>query len=422
MQRSPTRDFIVGLFVLAGLGAIAYLSISVGGLAYSGPGGLRLYALFDQTGGLKPRAPVVISGVKVGQVESITLDHKTTRARVLIDVDPSLRLSTDTTASIQTAGILGDRYVSLQLGRRGHVPQVGRRDHLHRVGGDPRAADRQAGARHRHRARAPDRRTAMSTRWRTLAPALAAAVLLGGCTGALARKNVRQEQASSYDPLQRVNRKVFWFNDKVDAYVLEPVARGWDKVAPDPVQRSVSNFFVNARSPIVIINDLLQGKVRDSGTDVGRFAVNTTVGVLGFLDPATRWGMERHNEDFGQTLGVWGILPGPYLVLPVLGPSNPRDGVGLLGDWAFSVWPFFVNQYILLGARVVDSVNTRAQLLEEIKNAKEASVDYYTFVRDAYFQRRSALVSDNAETPNDELYEIEDESGPAAAPVEPAPE
>src|ERR1041384_4789474 len=124
MQRSPTRDFVVGLFVLIGLGAIAYLSLSVGGLSSSGPGGLTVYALFDQTGGLKPRAPVVLSGVKVGQVTAITLD-KTFRARAALDLDASLRLPTDTMASIVTAGILGDRYVSLQLGGEEQILKSG---------------------------------------------------------------------------------------------------------------------------------------------------------------------------------------------------------------------------------------------------------------------------------------------------------
>jgi phospholipid/cholesterol/gamma-HCH transport system substrate-binding protein len=115
MNRSPLRDFLVGCFVLAGLAAVAYLSISVGGLSYDGPGGLMLYATFDQTGGLKPRAPVVIAGVKVGQVRSIALDPNA-RARVELDIDKSLQIATDTSASIVTAGILGDRYISLQLG------------------------------------------------------------------------------------------------------------------------------------------------------------------------------------------------------------------------------------------------------------------------------------------------------------------
>src|SRR6185295_2224948 len=116
MRRSPMRDFVVGLFVLAGLGAIAYLSISVGGLSYAGPGGLTLYANFDQTGGLKQRAPVVIAGGKVGQVTSITLEKKTARARVTMDLDKKLEIPADTTALIMTSGILGDRFISLQLG------------------------------------------------------------------------------------------------------------------------------------------------------------------------------------------------------------------------------------------------------------------------------------------------------------------
>jgi phospholipid/cholesterol/gamma-HCH transport system substrate-binding protein len=124
MTRSPMRDLLVGFFVLAGLGAVAYLSFSVGGLSYSGPGGLTLYAAFDQTGGLKSRAPVVISGVKVGQVKSITLD-KSFRARVEMDLDSRLQIPTDTTASIVTAGILGDRYVSLQLGGEEQILKPG---------------------------------------------------------------------------------------------------------------------------------------------------------------------------------------------------------------------------------------------------------------------------------------------------------
>ena len=124
MTRSPMRDLLVGFFVLAGLGAVAYLSFSVGGLSYSGPGGLTLYAAFDQTGGLKSRAPVVISGVKVGQVKSIALD-KSFRARVEMDLDSRLQIPTDTTASIVTAGILGDRYVSLQLGGEEQILKPG---------------------------------------------------------------------------------------------------------------------------------------------------------------------------------------------------------------------------------------------------------------------------------------------------------
>lgn len=196
------------------------------------------------------------------------------------------------------------------------------------------------------------------------------------------------------DPWEPMNRKIFWFNDKADVWVLEPVARAWDTVAPDPVQRSVSNFFHNVRFPIVLANDLLQGKVRDAGNDVGRFAVNTTIGVGGLFDPATGFGLERKIEDFGQTLATWGSPSGPYLVLPLLGPSNVRDMAGLLVDIPLSVTPFFVNEYILLGAQVGDTVNERSLFLDEVEEAKEAALDYYVFVRNAYGQRRQALIQD----------------------------
>jgi phospholipid-binding lipoprotein MlaA len=217
----------------------------------------------------------------------------------------------------------------------------------------------------------------------------------------------RRGPAPENDPIEGVNRKVFWFNDRMDVYVLEPVATGWEKITPVRVRTSVSNFFDNLRFPIVAVNDLLQGKVVDSGSDVGRFAINTTVGVLGFFDPAARWGLEKHDEDFGQTLGRWGVPPGPYIMLPVLGPSTPRDAAGLAVDGALSVTPFFVEWFILAGARIFDTVNDRSQVLQEVRDAKQSSVDYYGFVRNAYLQRRNAQVRDSAETGvenEDDLY------------------
>lgn len=217
-----------------------------------------------------------------------------------------------------------------------------------------------------------------------------------------------------HDPIEGFNRKIFWFNDKVDQYALEPVAKGWDFIAPDPVQRGISNFFDNLRFPINTINDVLQGKPIDAGKAVGRFCVNTTVGVLGFLDPASKWGLERHLEDFGQTLGVWGIPTGPYLVLPFLGASSPRDAAGIAADYALSVTPFFIDQFILTGARLVDTVNERSRYIKEVQDAKASAFDYYSFIRNAYFQRRKALVDDSRETPegesaNTDLYILEPE-------------
>jgi phospholipid-binding lipoprotein MlaA len=200
------------------------------------------------------------------------------------------------------------------------------------------------------------------------------------------------------DPLESFNRKVFWFNDHLDTYVLEPVAKGWDYVLPRRVETCISNFFWNLHFPIDTVNAALQGKFKDAGSDVGRFLVNTTVGVAGFFDPATSLGLELHWEDFGQTLGWWGVGTGPYLMLPILGPSDIRDGGGLIVDSATSITPFFVNSYILLGARTVEIVNIRAQYLDTIRKAKEAAFDYYSFVRNAYLQRRAGLINDHEPT------------------------
>ena len=166
---------------------------------------------------------------------------------------------------------------------------------------------------------------------------LLAAVLVLSWAAAVRRASAAEDVGTERDPLECVNRKIFWFNDKVDVYVLAPVARGWEKVSPHCVRTSVSNFFGNLRFPIVTVNDLLQGKVKDGASDVGRFGVNTTVGVLGLFDPASGWGLVKHDEDFGQTLGVWGVPPGAYLVLPLLGPSDPRDAAGFAVDYALSV-------------------------------------------------------------------------------------
>jgi len=218
-----------------------------------------------------------------------------------------------------------------------------------------------------------------------------------------------------YDPWMGFNRKIFWFNDQLDTHVLAPVATGWHTVTPQPMQDGISNFFSNLRFPVNLFNDLLQGKPIDGAKAVGRFTVNTVLGFGGFLDPASELGLKPHEEDFGQTLGVWGVPPGPYLVLPVLGASSARDAPALAVDSAAAITPFFIDGWILVGARVVDVVNTRAQFLKAVEEAKAASLDYYTFVRNAYLQRREALIQDRTEhvSPegvpsyeNEELYTV----------------
>jgi phospholipid-binding lipoprotein MlaA len=226
-----------------------------------------------------------------------------------------------------------------------------------------------------------------------------AALAVVGCAGGRA--------PSPGDPIEGVNRKTFAFNDGLDVYLIEPVAKGWHWALPDPFERGVANFFSNLGTPVVAANNLLQGKPLPAVSDLGRFVINTTIG-LGFIDPAAEWGLVKHNEDFGQTLAVWGVPGGPYVVLPLLGPSNPRDIAGLLVDSAMSVSPFFVDGIYTIGAQVVNTVNTRAAVLEDVREIKDASVDYYSAVRNGWQQRRDAAIRDTTTAtprPNDDdLY------------------
>jgi len=216
----------------------------------------------------------------------------------------------------------------------------------------------------------------------------------------------------SGDPIEPVNRGIFWFNDQLDIYALEPAGRAWHWVMPDQVETCVGNFFANLRFPVVTVNNILQGKVIDAGSDIGRFVVNSTVGIAGFFDPATDWGLVKHDEDFGQTLGVWGVPPGPYLVLPLWGPSNLRDGAGAVADSFATVYPWFIPWYYSTAAQAVNVVNARGQVLREVEEIKSASVDYYVAVRDGYTQRRKVMIEDGAEMSEEEqedLYHVDGE-------------
>jgi phospholipid-binding lipoprotein MlaA len=222
-------------------------------------------------------------------------------------------------------------------------------------------------------------------------------LLLGGCAGT-------QPPRPDHDPIEGVNRKIFWFNDQLDIYVLEPVARVWDHAWPDPVQRGLSNFFDNLRFPLVLVNDILQARPRLALETIARFQCNTFLGGLGFVDLASDLGVPPHVQDTGLTLGRWGIAPGPYLVLPLLGPSNPRDTVGLIGDGLLAIYPFFVTiPGVTVGLGVIDVVNRRSRVISQIEDAKAASIDYYSFIRNAYGQRRWKEI--RGQTPSAEQQE-----------------
>lgn len=240
---------------------------------------------------------------------------------------------------------------------------------------------------------------------RMLALAIAMAAVLGGTAGA-------QGVTEEYDPWEKFNRKMFTFNDGLDRYVLEPTAKGIDWAVPRPVLESLDNFFSNLRFPIDFANNLLQGKPVRALEDFVRFGVNTTFGICGFFDPSSAVDLLRSNEDMGQTFAVWHIPPGPYLVVPVLGPMTVRDGVGLAGDTALTIPTYYVESFYLIGAQAMNLANQRTLYQEEIAAAKDASLDYYLFVRNAYYQRRDALIRDaitNARAGRFDYFEKVDE-------------
>ena len=195
-----------------------------------------------------------------------------------------------------------------------------------------------------------------------------------------------------YDPLEPVNRGIFWFNDKMYFYVMKPLARGF-RYVPEPWRVSLNNFFNNLRAPVTIVNATLQGKFTDAGNELTRFLTNTTLGIGGLFDPSKEhFGIRATEEDTGQTLGHYGVGPGPYLVLPFLGPSNLRDGIGLFADsrldLTYYIWGKDKDNYDYLGAIAVRMINKLSLDKDTYEGIKQDALDPYLFVRDAYAQYR----------------------------------
>ena len=197
--------------------------------------------------------------------------------------------------------------------------------------------------------------------------------------------------AAEEDPWEDVNRAVFRFNDTVDTYSLKPLAQGYQKVTPDVIETGISNVFSNLDDVVVLTNNLLQGKIRDAGIDTSRILFNTTFGVLGFFDVATRMGLPKNDEDLGQTLGAWGLGSGPYVVLPFLGPSTVRDVAGRTGDSFVRPYRYINDVPVRNSTFGVDVVDTRAGLLSA---EKMITGDKYIFIRNAYLQNREFRTMD----------------------------
>ena len=215
-----------------------------------------------------------------------------------------------------------------------------------------------------------------------------------------------------YDPWEPFNTNIFEFNRQVDRYVLKPVAKGYNFLLPDWVQVSISNFYYHLRFPPRLLNNVFQGKFKGAGIEVGRFLVNSTLGGAGIIDVAKDMGLQTPEEDTGQTLGYYGVKPGPYLVLPLLPPFTVRDFAGFLGDIALNPINWLVapiievnnvpsliarknrttSSLLQLGARVEEIVNERSRNLEKFQGVEEATLDLYTAVRNAYLQKRAKAI------------------------------
>lgn len=250
-------------------------------------------------------------------------------------------------------------------------------------------------------------------RIKSAAAAFVAVGLLAGCA----------TSGNPKDPIEGFNRAMFAFNEGLDAAIIKPVATGYESVLPSPIRTGVTNFFSNIEDLFIGVNNLFQGKVPQAFSDLGRVAINTTVGLLGVIDFASDAGLEKHDEDFGQTFGRWGVGNGAYVVIPVFGPRTARDTVGLVLDVAVDP----VAQHNPVAPRnaaiALRMVSDRANLLAADKVVEEAALDKYSYMRDAYLQRRRNLIYDG--NPPREIEAAADQiDGPVTAeavPLAPVP-
>jgi phospholipid-binding lipoprotein MlaA len=228
------------------------------------------------------------------------------------------------------------------------------------------------------------------------------------------------------DPLERINRTTFKFDDALAHKVALPIARGYQKVTPKFIRRGIANVFENAHTPVIMVNDLLQAKFNKLGQETGRLVLNSTFGLGGLLDPATRAGLIKEDNDFGRTLGTWGVHPGAYLVLPLFGPSDIRDGLGKLVDAFGAPQNYIGNKDWLYGVEALGMVNTFSESLLPTYQLldQQNAYDRYAFARNAYLQQRNFLIhgdnGDNGKVDQEELdlqKSLQDDSAPAPTPA-----
>lgn len=246
----------------------------------------------------------------------------------------------------------------------------------------------------------------MRRRLPALTVAALALFLLAGCASTAGGR----DDGGSYDPLEPLNRKVFAFNQTADRYLLKPLAQGYDFVLPAPAKASVTNFFRNVNSPILVLNHLLQGNVVEAGKQSGRFVMNTALGMLGLFDPATVVGLERKSASFDQTFGKWGVPSGPYLMLPLLGPSSFRGVAGVGARFETDlIWNYLDDHRSLRDKLVgLEIVNTRQRFLS-LDRMIDRAPDPYIFVRESYRQNLEFEIRGPGDKDEDIGLDFEDE-------------
>ena len=230
---------------------------------------------------------------------------------------------------------------------------------------------------------------------RRILSAVFALFLLAGCAGTTGPTSSQFAQSGSVaavdrdiDPIEGVNRFIFAFNEFLDTFIFQPLAATYRVILPDGVRDSVRNFLRNLNTPVILANDVMQGSWDRAEVTLARFVINTSIGVGGLFDAADSMGYDYHDEDFGQTLGTYGVGSYPYLVLPILGPSTARDATGLIVDSFLDPLGYVTDDEVALGRRLVQGIDFRARNIENIEELKRDSIDYYARIRSVYLQRR----------------------------------
>src|ERR1700744_3849617 len=377
-MKKTALDFWVGLFVVLGFVALLFLALKAGKMSsLSFQANYPVKLKFDNIGGLKAREPVKSAGVTVGRVESIGFDSNAYQAVVTIDLDKQYQFPKDTSAKILTSGLLGEQYIGLEPGGDTEMLKAGDTISmtqsaivLENLIGQflySKAADSGAAK-----------------------PAAPAAALLAGCATV--------QTPTKVDPLEGFNRTIFTVNDKIDQYALKPAAKGYVWLTHQPVRDSVTNFFSNIGDVYIAANNLLQLKIADGVGDIMRIVINTVFGVGGLFDVATLAKLPKHDNDLGLTLGHYGVPAGPYLVLPLFGPSTVRDAVGSIGNYYVNPITYIHPDGLSWALYGINIVNTRANLLNASDVLSGAALDKYSFVRNAYLQRRQYLLANGKQS------------------------